>query len=59
LVKIEKKVARQAKKLADFYCTIAFAKQRVDVKIVNHELAELWKLLEQTQTTTLSTLQTA
>ena len=47
LASLDRSIARSAKKLADFYCSIAFAQDQLDPKIVNNALEELWSHLEQ------------
>lgn len=47
LLQVDKSIARQAKKLADFYCTIAFADEQLNEKSVRTEVSELWRLMRQ------------
>lgn len=46
LAELDKNIGRGAKKLADFYCSIAFAKDRLEPNIVNNELVNLWSMLQ-------------
>ena len=45
LIDLDKNIARSAKKLADHYCAVAFAKDDLDGEIVNNELGQLWSQL--------------